>query len=285
MASSRSRKKSSGKKIGALSITLIIIGSIIALIVIGAGGNFIYNKVTGILDKDDVIINDTITDDDKDPVAILTADVYRAKLGTSINFDGNESYDPGYEGNLSSRGIIFYIWNFGYYNEDGTPVQDTTVNGTTGHTFPERGDFTVTLTVIDESEKEDSASVSITIVPPDLVITSGNSILIGDPLGPGVINNKTEINWTIEDGATAMWLNVTVSGANFMEGQQNLVEITLEDPYFNVLANKTIKAIGREIAEFTFSAEELVLYGSYNLLIHAFEGAALISVTGGVTYI
>ena len=285
MARSRSKKNSSGKKIGALTIILIIFGSIIGLIVVGAVGNFVYNKVTSILDDGDDDKNDTIPDNNKDPVSILTADSYRAKLGIPINFDGNESYDPGYTGNLSNRGIMFYMWDYGYNSEDGTPTQETTVNGTTLHTFPERGEFTVTLTVIDESERENSASVMITIVPPDLVITSGSSVLIGDPLGPGVIGNKTEINWTIEEGATAMWLNVTVSGANFLEGQQNHLEIILEDPYFNVLANRTITVMGKEIAEFTFSPDELTLFGSYNLVIQAYKGTALVSVVGGVTYI
>jgi PKD repeat protein len=276
------------KKSNIKTIAMIVGAVVLGIIILAVGWSFVGDTVTGFFDEgDDGGGGGNQTDDktDKPPVAILTSDKSKAKVGETIFFDGNESYDPGYTGNLSNRGIVFYIWDFGYTLEDGTPaVETTTANGTTDHSFPERGVYNVTLTVIDEAEQEDEAGITVTIVPPDQVIRSATSILIGEPLGPGIIGNQTMLDWNLSEGATHMWLNISISGAQ-MPPSANEIMIYLEDPYLDIIMNETVNILGSDTVEWVFTAPEIYLQGRYNLVIRAVEGTALVTVSGRVTYI
>ena len=78
--------------------------------------------------------NETGPVPNKAPTAVLTAEKEIAREGEGIEFDGNESWDIDYTGNLSNKGIFHYIWNWG----DGTD-EDTTENGTEIHVFSKQG--------------------------------------------------------------------------------------------------------------------------------------------------
>ncbi|MCK0133808.1 PKD domain-containing protein, partial [Arenibacter sp. S6351L] len=86
-----------------------------------------------------------------DPIAVASADVLNGIAPMEVNFDGSGSSDT--EGNLS------YLWDFG----DGTPISNV-VSPT--HTFATNGVYTVTLTVTDEGQLTDSATLTITVDNP-----------------------------------------------------------------------------------------------------------------------
>ncbi|OYT45021.1 hypothetical protein B6U90_04225 [Thermoplasmatales archaeon ex4484_6] len=284
------RKKKSRSKVG--KYILIGVGVVVGLIIVGVIFSAIANSSLGDRFKDLMGKgsdgsgggNNTESGDTVPPKAFLTADKYKAIVGDPITFDGNRSYDPGKESNIT-RGIMLYQWNFGYTDDDGTPIVESTVNGTTIHSFPDRGDFTVTLTVFDDAENEDSAQVTVIIVPPNEPISTGSSILIGDPVGPGIFGNSTEVTWNLTEGATYMWLNISVTGAYVREGQSTTVEIVLENPYLDVIKNQTVKVLGTEAVPWTFQPEEISVEGRYTLTIHAVDGAAIVSVMGEATYL
>jgi len=281
MAKPKGKKQKSGKG----RTVLIVIGVIVGLIFVALIGNFAWSKVSGFLDKDDGGDNETVEEDIHMPIAKLEADKDKARVAEPITFDANKSYVPEYTGNLSSSGILFYTFDFGYTDNEGNRAAETLSNATTIHQFPERGQFKITLTVEDELGYMNSTSLIIEIVPPDLPISTSTTVLIGDPLGPGVIGNTTELDWNLAEGATYMWLNITITGANVREGQQNEVELILEDPRIDVIKNDTVHVLGQRLVEWTFDADEIAIEGKYNLIIRAASGAAMVNVVGAATYI
>lgn len=281
MAKPKGKKQKSGKG----RTVLIVIGVIVGLIFVALIGNFAWSKVSGFLEKDDGGDNETIEEDIHMPVAELEADMDKARVGETITFDANKSYVPEYKGNLSSNGILFYTFDYGYTDNEGNRAAETLNNGTSYHPFPERGEYRVTLTVEDELGYKNSTSIIIEIVPQDLPISTSTTILIGEPLGPGVIGNTTELDWNLSEGATSMWITITITGANIREGQQNEVELILENPRIDVIKNDTVHVLGNREVEWTFEAEEIDIEGRYNLIIRAANGAAMINVDGLATYI
>lgn len=107
-------------------------------------------------------------DDNLNPVAVAKADVLYGSSPLTVNFKGNQSYDP------ESRPIT-YSWDFG----DGSPI-DNNVNPS--HTFtaasasPES--FTVTLTITDDDMQTDQVTLLISLnnTPPVITSTSLDAV-------------------------------------------------------------------------------------------------------------
>ncbi|HXX88464.1 MAG TPA: PKD domain-containing protein [Candidatus Acidoferrum sp.] len=89
------------------------------------------------------------------PVAIFTFTPNVALVGQNVTFDGSGSYSPG--------GVIeIYSWSFG----DGTP-NDSISGYTTTHSYSAVGNYTVTLTVIDNLTLQGytTKTVPVTLYP------------------------------------------------------------------------------------------------------------------------
>ncbi|MBN1539037.1 MAG: PKD domain-containing protein [Candidatus Thermoplasmatota archaeon] len=216
------------------------------------------------------------------PIARLTVDSEFAREGDMVTFDGNGSYDEDYTGNLSANGILSYIWNWG----DGTKPESTE-NATVVHVFNTQGKYTVTLTVYDEDNARDNASVLITIVPRDTQISSSTQVLIGEPLIPGVriISNTTEVNWTVKKNAKYMEIDISVGGFYAQEISTNTVEVLLYNPYEKLMANETVQVLGSKVVSWNFTEDDISVPGEYYVFVHCTKGAAFITVQGLVAYV
>lgn len=276
------KKDSNIKKI-AIIVTVVIVG----LMVLGIGWSTFGGKIMALIEPDDDGggLNNTDMSNDKPPVAILTADRTRTTLGTAVFFDGNESFDPGYSGNLSNKGIKFFVWDFGYTNEEGSRALVTTTNGTLDHSFPEARSYIVTLTVLDEAEQEDSTQLNITVVPQNLTIGPVSGVMIEQSTIPIQFNNMTELNWTLKKGATSMNLSITFTGAKILELGASKLDVYLENPYLDIVENETLELIGQKNIVWIFGPSDLRVDGIYNLVIRALEGSAYVSVTGSASYL
>ncbi|MGA1793080.1 MAG: PKD domain-containing protein [Thermoplasmatota archaeon] len=265
--------------------TLTIIGVVIGVFILIIAGVIGIPKIVDSLrgggggGDDD---NKTVEEPNIPPTAILKVDKEMAREGEGVTFDGNESFDIDYEGNLTNRGIFNYIWDWG----DGSKLEKTE-NGTVIHVFSEQGIYDVKMTVIDEDNAMDNATVTIQIVPQDVLINSGTQILIGEPLIPGIriISNTTEVNWTIKKNAMYMELNITVTGFYAQEISSNKVDLLLYNPYEKLMANETVEVMGTEQVSWEFDENDIKLPGEYYVFIHCTKGAAFVSVEGFVTYI
>lgn len=91
--------------------------------------------------------------------------------GDIVEFDGSGSYDPDGQ-------IVKTAWNFG----DGTTIEDTF---TPTHVFYDRGNYTVTLTVVDNDDGESSDTVEITVNPINATIN----------VDPDTLNISSEGKW------------------------------------------------------------------------------------------
>ena len=136
------------------------------------------------------------------PVAVATATPpLNGPAPFTLNFFGNGSYDP--DGNIQS-----YEWNFG----DGS---DNSLNSDPAHTYYAPGNYTATLTVVDNDGLSDSDTVSITvenkapIAMASADVTSGTAPLTvnfdstgsNDPDAPyGMI---TDYSWDFGDGVSS----------------------------------------------------------------------------------
>lgn len=220
----------------------------------------------------------------KPPVASLMVSRTRVEVGIAVLFDANESYDPDYqEDGTDYKGIVSYIWDY------GIPDMDPEYGNTSQRqqSFPETGDYTVTLTVVDESEMTDSMSVVITVVNQGTTISLGSTVMIGEPIYEpiGVIGNSTEVNWTVKKDATQMNLTISITGWDFRNQKSSTVEILLYNPYEKLLNNATVSLTGSQNVEWSFSPGEIDVVGDYYLYIQCMDGAAFVSVDGYVNYL
>ena len=91
------------------------------------------------------------------PVALFTQTTQTVNIDEAISFDASESYD-------ADGTIVNYLWDFG----DGTTA--TGVSAT--HSYPNKGGYTVTLTVTDNDGATDSTTATTNVVnqPPVAII-------------------------------------------------------------------------------------------------------------------
>jgi PKD repeat protein len=92
-------------------------------------------------------------------------------IGEVVQFDGSASYDP-------DGTIVSYEWDFG----DGS-LQSTAANPT--HIYYLSGIYTVSLTVTDDNNEEDSDSCTITVIPLEATID----------IDPDTLNLKSKGKW------------------------------------------------------------------------------------------
>ncbi|MEO6496236.1 MAG: PKD domain-containing protein, partial [Solirubrobacteraceae bacterium] len=100
------------------------------------------------------------------PIAALTGPAGTVREGRAVTFDASKSFDP--EAAIGG-GVVAYHWEFG----DGTSADTTTP--TTAHTFSERKQFPVTVTVTDKQGLASAASSPVTVsvldgTPPTVTI-------------------------------------------------------------------------------------------------------------------
>ncbi|MBA1443926.1 MAG: PKD domain-containing protein [Gammaproteobacteria bacterium] len=100
------------------------------------------------------------------PFALATQSADSINEGESVDFDAAGSYDEG--------SIVSYDWDFG----DGTT--DSGVNVT--HTFADEGEYTVILTVTDDSGAIDRISQQVTVTGDPPLADTGGSYLFGEEM-------------------------------------------------------------------------------------------------------
>jgi probable HAF family extracellular repeat protein len=83
------------------------------------------------------------------PVAVATSDVSSGKVALTVNFLGDQSYDP--DGSIAA-----YVWDFG----DGT-TSSTDMNPS--HIYSDVGTYICVLTITDDKGMTDSAQLDIPV--------------------------------------------------------------------------------------------------------------------------
>jgi|GEM_PF-2678405 len=125
-------------------------------------------------------------------------------LGSEANFNASESYDP--DGDLLS-----FVWNFG----DGTTANGIKVSHTYT-TYPENGEYIVTLTVTDTFGAYATATIKVRINRiPIAKIASVPAKVVGSKIVFDALGSSDEDNdaltytWDFGDGTTATGANPT----------------------------------------------------------------------------
>lgn len=94
---------------------------------------------------------DNSDSENQPPTAVIESDI-TVIVGDPIFFDASSSFDP--DGSITD-----FIWDFG----DGNTSTLITVE----HRYDQLGEFSVTLTVVDDSGAKDAVSLTITVTPVD----------------------------------------------------------------------------------------------------------------------
>jgi PKD repeat protein/DNA-binding Lrp family transcriptional regulator len=143
-----------------------------------------YEVMLTVTDNSDAVNTDNVTvsvldPENQPPVAVGSSSSLKIRVGNEIWFYGDESYDA--DGNITS-----YHWDFA----DGNFSEEINVS----YVFSASGNYTVTLTVLDNLNSKSSAIISIEVIdplsdeirtPPPVSDSSlGNLFLIG---GLGVL--------------------------------------------------------------------------------------------------
>ncbi len=118
-----------------------------------------------------------------------------------VDFYGNVSF----VGNDTSIGIKSYSWNFG--NGFTTPGS----TGTTQHTFPVAGNYTVSLTVVDDRNETGSISRKVSVVP----ALGSIDLMVKDQLGNVLTQQVTVRIYNSTLSATPFATNATSTEAVF----------------------------------------------------------------------
>ncbi|MBI3460682.1 VCBS repeat-containing protein [Candidatus Acetothermia bacterium] len=92
------------------------------------------------------------------PVAVIKADPTRGYSILKVQFDGSGSYDT------QQAPLVSYRWDFG----DGSSGS----GAKTAHSYEQNREFTATLTVVDQQGYTGSASVVVSVLPPEPSPTS-----------------------------------------------------------------------------------------------------------------
>lgn len=93
------------------------------------------------------------------PMAELSVDASDVEVGDTVRFDASGSFHPG----APVREIVRMVLNFG----DGT-TRTVPGDGVVDYSFSSPGEFTVTLTVVDDQELRDTDQVVITVREPEI---------------------------------------------------------------------------------------------------------------------
>jgi len=117
-----------------------------------------YPVVLTVIDDDGDSDSDSTLASVNSPPVADAGGPYNAEVGEDLQLDGSGSAD-------SDGSITGYDWDFG----DG----NTGVGVSPSHTYSGEGEFTVTLTVIDDAGSVDTASSSVSVVNPDVVVDAG----------------------------------------------------------------------------------------------------------------
>ncbi|MCU7843188.1 MAG: PKD domain-containing protein [Candidatus Thiodiazotropha sp. (ex Monitilora ramsayi)] len=145
------------------------------------------------------------------PVAVLNSDVTSGDAPLTVNFNGSGSFDPDGE-------PIHYLWSFG----DGS----TSSTANPSHAYQVSGDFTATLTVVDDLGASSRSSIVIKVNEPTVTTVttacqyqcasvkkykleykSDKNLIRGfvwlqDENGNILYDATVDATWTLPDGST-----------------------------------------------------------------------------------
>jgi len=181
-----------------------------------------YTVTLTVTDDDDVTATATATKTvlNRAPVALFSESATTVFTGESITFNASSSYDP-------DGSIVSYYWDFG----DGTNTTGVVV----GHSYVDDGNYTVTLTVIDDDGATASTSANKTVLnraPVALFSESATTVFTGESI---TFNASASYDpdgtisyfWDFGDGNNAT--SVIVAHSYVDDGVYNVTLIVTDD--------------------------------------------------------
>jgi len=95
-------------------------------------------------------------------IALIDANPTSGSAPLTVTFDANRSYDPDNPSTDPTKGIVSYKWDFGD-KATGSGVR-------VSHTYQSPGTYVASLTVTDDEGTTDTATVTITVTSPEIIV-------------------------------------------------------------------------------------------------------------------
>jgi PKD repeat protein len=158
------------------------------------------------------------------PIAIATVTPTIAYVGENISFSSTASYDP-------DGTIVSYLWDFGDGNTSNEPNPV--------HSYSEPGNYTVTLTVIDDKGASNSTSVLVEVKPavPDFWIDKIKPVQV---VWDSDINSDGRIDLVAEKSTM---VRVEVGMKNYERDKQQIVKVLLNFDSTSYTESRTIEEL------------------------------------------
>jgi len=171
------------------------------------------------------------------PIANFTYTPEHPTVNQTVTFDASSSYDP-------DGTIVSYDWDFG----DGATASGVVVT----HAYSAAGNYTVTLTIMDDSGATNSTSRLITVLPP----------------APAVSVSTDKYEYTAGD---VMLINITITNpTSEWKGVKFLfcLDITDYDKHFTIINNRSLLLPAFYGKTFTLRLKLPKLKSSFNASWH-----------------
>jgi len=166
------------------------------------------------------------------PVANFYAEPPVAEVNEKITFNASASYDP-------DAWLVSYKWDFG----DGTTevyMRDVNLTAITTHAYEHSGTYTVTLTVTDYDNKNDTFTADV-VVGHDIAVTSVTASHTSVMAGDLVTINVTAAN----QGGFSETFNVTIYYNNTAIGRKTVTNLaSLNEKTLTFIWNTTVVPLG-----------------------------------------
>ncbi len=190
----------------------------------------------------------------EEPKAIFSYSPTNPYMGDTVTFNASDSYDVDGQ-------IVCYVWDFG----DGSAIQNTT-NPLTNHTYSISGNFTITLTVIDNLGFNGTSSKLINVnktpvavfrYSPDNPI-AGYVITFNASESYGIIRSIANYTWNFGDGNITTITDAVITHIYYVEGTYSVALKVMDTGGYVDTTTKTIMVRNYPIADFTYSPSPAV---------------------------
>jgi PKD repeat protein len=218
-------------KYGILCFEVISVKITIVILLIFAALGFIFSCSTSVnMDLSD--LNDALSQESADPIAILEADIFSGYPPLEVLFTGSGSSDP-------DGGSLTFSWDFG----DG---ENSDLADPPAHTYDNAGIYTVTLTVQDPDMRTDFATVSVEVLDSGVFVDKEQGIVAGLTLDENIDENSPveiigDVQWV--EGVDGSGMEFDTEGEYILLPDSDTLDLTDQGtvevwvyPYTNIAA-------------------------------------------------
>jgi hypothetical protein len=227
-------------------ISLLIL--ILLLAVSASGGYGYYEYVYSADDEDDNSDDTIVSSSGNKPVAKITPSNPKIQINETISFSGSDSTD-------SDNDDLTYLWSF---EDDSKQYEGISIE----RTYPDKGEFLVTLLVTDSTGLSDEIETTVFVVEDYHDEQSGN--VNGN-------DGNEEIEMPVNNGVISLRIEYSLQSASISPFEDDTVTLRLTDADGVILDEET--GVGEGDGAWSYTSDDLSSTGDYVFTIENESGS------------